>query len=249
MHLKTKMQYKVSFILTTISQFIAVGMDIFVIYSLFEKFGLLKGYKIFEVLISFGVVYLGYGIAEFLGRGFDHFKNLIVRGTFDLILIRPRNIFLQIAGSEIGYEKISKITCAIVVMIYALIKTNITFTIENILILLLMILGSIFIFLSIFIMGATLCFITIQGLEIVNVFSDGTRQIGQYPMGIYKKEILIFFTFVIPLACINYYPVLYITGKSSNILFALSPLLGILFILPAIFIFNIGLRKYKSSGS
>lgn len=62
---------------------------------------------------------------------------------------------------------------------------------------------------------------------------------AQYPIGILKKRFMIFFTFIIPYAFVNYYPLLYILGKNNN-LYGLSPLLVILYLIPSIILFKLG---------
>lgn len=249
MHLKVKMQYKISFIFTLLAQSLIVFLELFVLKSLFTKFKLLNEYNINELYLNFSVIWLGYSLGQTLGRGFDKFSNQIKTGNFDLLLIRPRNIFIQIIGSEIYYEKISRIISTLILFIYSSIKVINSFNIFNIFLLLAMIIGSFIISLSIFIIGASICFYTIEGLEIINIFSDGTKQLAQYPMGIYNKIIKVVFTFIIPITLINYYPIEYLTGRLSNNLYLLFPLLSCIIIIPAILLFKLGLKKYKSSGS
>lgn len=249
MHLKVKMQYKISFIFTLLAQSLIVFLELFVLKSLFTKFKLLNEYNINELYLNFSVIWLGYSLGQTLGRGFDKFSNQIKTGNFDLLLIRPRNIFIQIIGSEIYYEKISRIISTLILFIYSSIKVINSFNIFNIFLLLTMIIGSFIISLSIFIIGASICFYTIEGLEIINIFSDGTKQLAQYPMGIYNKIIKVVFTFIIPITLINYYPIEYLTGRLSNNLYLLFPLLSCIIIIPAILLFKLGLKKYKSSGS
>ena len=88
MHLRSKMQYKISFIFILIAQLTLISTSFIAMYSLFDRFGGIKGFTLYEVLISFSVVHLGYSIAQIFGRGFDHFKKLIRAGTFDLLLIK-----------------------------------------------------------------------------------------------------------------------------------------------------------------
>ncbi|GMQ62677.1 hypothetical protein AN2V17_19090 [Vallitalea sp. AN17-2] len=73
----------------------------------------------------------------------------------------------------------------------------------------------------------------------------------QYPLGIYKKWVKNFFTFVVPFGCVNYYPLMYLLDKnnSNNILYIISPIFGILFIIPCLLVWRIGVRHYKSTGS
>ncbi len=223
--------------------------ELFAINSLFHKFGLLDSYNIYELLFGFSIVWLGFSLSEMFFRGFDHFSDLIVHGKFDLLLIRPRNIYLQILGNDICYEKTSRVLVSLSLFIYSSTKIIETLTFTKLLTLILIVFGAVTIFASIFIIGAAFCFITIQGLEVVNIFTDGSRQLTQYPMGIYKKIVRIVFTFIIPLMLVNYYPVQYLTGKSDNIIYVFFPLLSILFFIISILIFNQGIKKYNSTGS
>lgn len=249
MHLRSKLQYKLSFILIAIAQFTLVGASIISMYSLFDRFGGIKGFTLYEVLISFSVVYLGFALAEIFGRGFDQFKKLIKAGTFDLLLTKPRNIYLQIVGSAIAYEKIGKVTASLMIMIYALTKVELHASIWRLLMIIPMLISSFTIFVAIFIIGAAFTFYTIEGLEVINIISDGSKEVGQYPVGIFNKYFVFFFTFVIPIACINYYPLLFLLGRSNSLIYALSPIIGMLILIPAVMLFNHGLKSYQGTGS
>ena len=248
-HLKVDLEYRASFILTTIAQGLMMIVELFTINSLFNKFGLLDTYNIYELLLGFSIVWLGFSLSEMIFRGFDHFSELIIHGSFDILLIRPRNLYLQIFGSNICYEKISRVLVSLGLFIYSSTKIIKTFSFLKILTLFMIVFGCVTIFASIFIIGASFCFVTIQGLEVVNIFTDGSRQLNQYPMGIYKKIVRILFTFVIPLTIVNYYPIKYLTGSTTNIIYVFLPLLSIIFLIVSILIFNLGIKKYNSTGS
>lgn len=248
-HLKVDLEYRASFILTAIAQGIVMLVELFAINSLFHKFGLLDTYNINELLLGFSIVWLGFSLTEMFFRGFDHFSELIIHGNFDILLIRPRNIYLQIFGSDICYEKISRVLVSLFLFISSSLKVIKTITFLKLLTLFLIVIGCVIIFVSIFIIGAAFCFITIQGLEVVNIFTDGSRQLTQYPMGIYKPIIRTIFTFIIPLTCVNYYPIKFLTGNTTNIIYIFLPLVSIIFLIISILIFNKGIRKYNSTGS
>lgn len=249
MHLKSTLEYKTSFILAFISQFLVFFTYYFIILALFNKFNNIKGFTVYEVLLTFSIIQFGYSINEFLARGIDTFDNLIIDGSFDRLLLRPRNILLQVLCSNIDFVKLSRVIQSLIVFIIAINNLNITWNISRITCIILMFISSIAIFFSIFLLMASYCFITVQGLEIRNLFTDGGKNIAKYPMGIYKKGILLFFTFIIPYALVNYYPLLYLLGKSNNIIYAFSPLLVLLYLIPALISFKIGTNKYTSTGN
>ncbi len=249
MHIKVSLEYKISFILTVISQLLSVLLELFAVIALFSKFQLLEEYNPYEILFSFSIIWLGYSIAETFVRGFDHFGELIKKGNFDLLLVRPRNIFLQILGFKISIEKVSRILVALGILIYSSLKIIKTINIFKILLLFNMFIGSIIIFSAIFIIGASFAFVTIEGLEIINIFTNGTRQLTQYPLGIYNKIIRIILTIIIPVTIISYYPLDYLLDKTSNISYVFLPLLSFIPLTLSILVFKQGIKKYNSTGS
>ena len=112
-----------------------------------------------------------------------------------------------------------------------------------------MVIGTILTILSVIMIGASFCFITIQGLEVVNIITNGTKQVGQYPMGIYKRKVRLFFSVIIPVATANYYPLNYLAGRNFNNLYLLLPLYSIIIFIISNLIFYLGTKKYTSSGS
>ena len=248
-HLKSEMQYKMSFILSFVSQFFVFFGYYFTIICLFDKFSNLKGFSLYEVLLTFGIIQFGFAFCESFFRGIDQFDRLIVDGGFDRLLLRPQNILLQVFGQEISFVKLSRLLQSIIVLIIAIINIDVVWDIKKIITLICMLISSVLIFLSIFILAASYCFITIKGLEVRNVFTDGGKHMAQYPIGVFKKGFVFFFTFIIPYAFVNYYPLLYFIGKNDNILYAFSPIIVFLYLIPCFIVFYMGVKKYEGSGS
>ena len=77
---------------------------------------------------------------------------------------------------------------------------------------------------------------------------------GQFPLTIYNPGLRGFFTYVIPLGCICYFPVIVLLGRADPLgsppwFQAAAPLAGILFLLAAAAAWRVGLRHYTSTGS
>lgn len=248
-HFKSELQYKLSFILSFISQFFVFFGYYFTIICLFDKFSNIKGFTMHEVLLTFGIIQFGFSFCETFFRGIDQFDDLIVAGNFDRLLLRPRNILLQVFCEQVSFIKLSRLLQSIIVLVIAIINIDIIWNIEKIITLIFMLISSIFIFLSILIVTAAYCFFTIKGLEVRNVLTYGCREMSQYPIGIFKKGFIMFFTFIIPFGFVNYYPLLYILGEEINKLFIFSPLITILYLIPSVIIFYKGMKRYSSVGS
>ena len=202
-----------------------------------------------KVSLEYKVSFILSMISQGMYMLIDNFSKIIIRGDFDILLIRPRNIYLQIFGSDICYEKTSRVLVSLGLFIYSSIRLIDSFNIVKILLLFNMLLGGILLFVGIFILGATMCFFTVQGLEVVNIITNGSKQFAEYPMRIYKKTLRMIFTFIIPVTIINYYPINYLVGNTNNILYVFMPLISVIVLIIGVLVFNIGISKYCSTGS
>ncbi|MBR4178885.1 MAG: ABC-2 family transporter protein [Bacilli bacterium] len=232
-----------------VSQLFVFFTYYFIILALFDKFSNIKGFNVYEVLLCFSIIQFGFAFNETFFRGIDKFEDLIIDGSLDRFLVRPNGILFQTLCSKIDFVKIIRMLQALIIMVIALLKLNVVWDISKVIVLLLMILASILIFFGLFVLTASYCFITIQGLEVRNLFTDGGKNLAQYPISIYRKGIVFIFTFIIPYAFVNYYPLLYFLGRSQNILYMFSPLLVLLFLIPCLLSFKIGMNHYNSAGS
>ena len=249
LHFKPMLEYRSSLIFSFISQIAVFFSFYFVILSIFDKFNNIKGFTLYEVLLCFSVIQFGYSVCECFARGIDEFDKLIISGNFDRILLRPKNKILQVMTTEIDFIKSIRFVQAIIVMIIALIKLNINWNIYKVITLILMNISAIIIFFSIFLLAASYCFLTVKGLEVRNVFTDGGKNIAQSPIGIFDKYFVKIFTYIIPYACVNYYPLMYFIGKSDNVLYGFLPIIVLLYLIPCFLIFNKGSKNYLTTGS
>lgn len=249
MQLKSQMQYKFSFLMTVIGQFLVSFTAFIGVFFMFSRFNTVEGFSFSEVLISFAVVLMSFSVTECFVRGFDVFPRLIRSGDLDRILVRPKNEIFQVLTSNIEFSRFGRFFQSVVMLAYAIPVCGVTWTFDKILTLVLMLVGGIAVFSALFVLYAGISFFTIEGLEFMNIFTDGSREFGKYPLSIYGEGILKFYTFVIPIALFQYYPLLYLVGRSDSIYLIFLPLIGFVFMVPCALFFRFGIRKYKSTGS
>ena len=243
------MQYNTSFFLTVAGQFLTSFFAFLSICFLLGRFRQVDGFTFAEILLCFAVVLMAFSLAECFARGFDTFSSVISNGEFDRILVRPRNEIFQVLASRIEFSRIGRLAQAIIVITYAIPASGVSWTFDKIITLIFMLISGCAIFSGLFLIYASFCFFTTEGLEFMNMFTDGGREFGSYPLSIYGEGVLKFFTYVIPTALFQYYPFLYLTGRSGNIIYMFLPLAGILFLVPCYCFWRFGLRHYKSTGS
>mgnify|MGYP005763752593 CR=1 FL=1 len=249
MHLQSMMQYKTSFFLTALGQFL-VSFNVFLgIYFMFQRFHQVAGFTYSQCLLCFAVTLSSFTLAEVFFRGFDTFASCIANGEFDRILVRPRGLVFQVICKKVELTRLGKLLQALVIFCYAVPNCGVEWNGIKILGLVLMVLGGTVVFASLFVLYAGICFFTLEGLEFMNVFTDGAKEFGKYPLGIYGKHILVICTFLVPYALFQYYPFLYLIGQRSEAGFLFLPLLSCLFSIPCYLFWRWGLRHYQSTGS
>lgn len=248
-NVRSMMEYKTSFFLTAVGQFL-VSFNVFLgIYFMFARFHKVADFTYSEVLLCFSVMLLEFSLAEMFARGFDAFSGMVKSGSFDQVLVRPQNEILQVLGSKFELTRIGRMLQAAVMFVYGIVNSHVEWSLSKVVAVLFMLIGGSALFTGLFLIYAALCFFTLDGLEIMNIFTDGAREYGKYPVGIYGKKMLLFTTFIIPYALVQYYPLLYLVGKSQNVWYVFLPLLAIFFLVPCYGLWRFGVRHYKSSGS
>ncbi|MDR3086069.1 MAG: ABC-2 family transporter protein [Christensenellaceae bacterium] len=250
MLLRSAMEYRASFFMGGIGQFFVAFFSFASMFLLFDRFGSIAGWSFAEAALCFAVTNAAFGISECVGRGFDVFDRMVVSGEFDRVLLRPRGTALQVLGSGFELGRVGSVLQSLVVLGLA-VSWLPGWSFPKALILGLMILSGVAVFVGIFIVGGALSFFTVEGLEAVNVVSYGGRQVASYPLTIYPKWIVRFFSFIIPFGCFNYLPLLYLTGRAGGnaLLYMLTPLLGLLFLVPCLLVWRFGVRHYLSTGN
>lgn len=249
MLIKMQLEYRKAFIISVIGTFFLTFLLTISIYFLFEEFGAIGTWTFYEVVFLFGIIFLNFSLAEMFLRGLDHFDKIIKNGEFDRILIRPQGLLLQATCTEFDFSKIGRTIQCIIIIIISLVHINLKWNVYKIFVFLLMNMGCFTIFFGIFILKASFCFWTIDGLEFMNILAEGGKKVAQYPIDIYAKWFRIFFTFIVPFGLVNYYPVLYLFEKVDIWYYGLTPLFTVAFLIPCLIVWRIGVKHYESTGS
>jgi ABC-2 type transport system permease protein len=252
--IRAQMQYRVSFLLQSLGHFLITGCEFLGLAVLFHRFGTLKSWTLAEVGFFYGIIGVAFAFAESIPRGFDVFSRLIRSGDFDRLLLRPRSTAFQVASQELQLMRVGRFTQAFIVLIVCAGKLSVAWTIGKIALTIFAILGGACLFTGLFILQATLCFWTVESIEILNCTTYGGVEAAQYPLSIYTPRFRQFFTFVVPLATINYFPAHAILSRidplgSSRLFQCLSPIAGVGFLIISLWIWTLGVRRYTSTGS
>lgn len=252
--IRGQMQYRASFLMLTLGHFLGTGIEFLAIAALFDRFSHIQGWELPEIALLYAIVNIAFAFSDAASRGFDTFGNMVKSGDFDRLLLRPRHTALQIAGQELTLRRVGRVLQGLIVFFWANQYLDITWSPEKILLLLLSIFGGACLFFGLVVIQATIAFWTTESLELMNTMTYGGVQTAQYPISIYRAWFRKFFTYVVPIACVNYFPALALLERPDTLGFPtalqwIAPFTGITFLIVSLQIWNIGVRHYRSTGS
>ena len=249
MNLKSQMQYRMSFFMTVLGQFLTAFASFFSLAFIFERIDAVDGFTNGQVFLCFAVVVSAFSVGELFGGGLAAFSRILGDGSFDRALVRPRPVLLQILVPNFDFTRLGLLVQAAVVLCWAVPASGVAWTVPKALALVLMIVCGAVVFFAMFLLKAACTFFTTESVQFLDIFTYGARQFGRYPFSVYGKQVLWVLTFVVPLALFQYYPLLYLVGRSSAAWLMLLPLAAALVLVPCLLLFRFGVKRYKSTGS
>lgn len=249
LNLKSQMQYKLSFFLSCLGQFITAFTSFFSLQFIFMQIDTVDGFTYGQVMLCFAVIMLSFAAGEAAGGGLAVFSQMINTGEFDRILTRPRNSILQVTIPHFDFTRIGLLVQGAIILGLAIPLSGVVWTTSKIICLILMIVCGSVLFFCLFIFQAAFAFFTMDSVTFLNIFTYGARQFGRYPFSVYGKKVLNILTFCIPLALIQYYPLLFLIEEDTRPIYMFLPCLSLLFIVPCWALFRYGIHRYTSAGS
>jgi len=250
------MQYRTSFMLDALGTFLINFTDLLSIWIIMNHTPLMGGWTLGEIALLYGLVTASFGLHELVQGAFDNdvFADYIQRGLFDQLLTRPLPIVFQMLTEFFPLRRLGRITQGFFALGLGVWLSHVRWTLGKVLFVPLIVLGGVVFFMAISIAGCTLCFWTVKSTEIVNIFTYGGQALLSYPMSVYQQWMRQFFTYILPMAFINYFPALYLLDKPNpfglpSFVPFLAPLVCCAMFLLSLRLWRFGVGRYQSTGS
>ena len=255
MLIRSQAQYKMNVAVDIGASFAITSLEFVAVLIYFGKIPTMLGWSVGEVAMLYAVMSISFGLAEMFGAGIDAFSDTIRLGEFDRILLRPVGSFMQVVVSDFRLRRLGRITQGCMTFVIALhLLPGMHWTAAKVVALAIGIGSGSVLFMSVLILGATLCFWTVETTELINILSYGGRDMLSYPLTIYHQVMQRFFLFVVPLAFGSFVPTCFLLGKPlpfglpGEAVFA-APLIALAFVLCTRALWQFGVRHYQSTGS
>ena len=252
--LRGQFSYRLSFFLQIIGASLLSSLDFVVILVIFVHLPRLANWTLPEIAFLYGTSYVPFRFGDMTMGNLDRLPLFIRMGSFDQVMTRPLGTLAQVLTSEIDVRHIGGMFQGAFVLVYAFRHVSVHWDALHIVVLVSMAISAYVIFASIWVATNAIAFWTMDAREVANSVTYGGNNITQYPMSIYGVWMRRLFGYVIPLAFVNYYPSLFLLGKtdpahSPSILRFLSPAVAVASVVVAGVIWRLAVRHYRCTGS
>jgi len=254
--LRSQMQFRASFWLDFLSTGLGNGVYIVSVALIMQRFDHIAGWTLGEVAFLIGMIEMSFGIMDMIFSGFDdgYFSTMIREGRFDQLMLRPVGLFWQVLGSVFLLRRMGRVIEGLLILLVALSISPVHWTLAKLVYFPVVLLCQVLIMGSLFMMGASITFWTLQSVEAINILTYGGVDLVSYPMQIYPLWMRRFFTYVVPFIFVNYYPALYFLDKPDPLHFPafapfLTPFVALFFFAIGLRFWQVGINHYQSSGT
>lgn len=243
-HIKISIQSTISlresFLLQSFFMFLSnlVFFSFWLIY--FGNFSSIKGWTLSDIACLYGIVNGAYGIFSVFLGGSRYLARMIFEGDLDMLIVKPKNLLLQIMGSKSASSGWGDIVSSAVFLAFSG-----YITLVNLPLLILFILTACTVIASFSIMMGSLAFWVGDSHALSKQLFEFLLTFSNYPKSIYVGAVKVFLLTVVPSGFIGFMPIEIIKNQSSSGVFYI---LGFTLVYSycAAKIFHYGLRKYSS---
>lgn len=218
---------------------------------MFRRMGSIGVWTPERILLIYALALASYGLAESFCRGFDNFPfQMLQSGDFDRLLLRPRRLAIQVAGSVFHLHRLSRALFGLGIAVWMLRLQGIALTGYSAVVIVLALLGGTLMYCGVFILSSGVAFLTIKALDWIYILTNASYQVTRVPIDYMPRLMYCAFTFLMPMLVISYYPASAVCGwgKPSWTGFLALPA-GFLFLCLSLLVWRVGVRHYKSTGS
>lgn len=253
--LRAQTQYRLALLIDIVSFFFVTALEFLSILVIFGRFSTLAGWSLGEVALLFAMTSLSFGCSELIGAGIDNFPDIIRRGDFDRVLLRPATTLTQIAGGDFRLRRLGRLAQGTLIFVFALDRLpHLHWTLAKVVALPLGVCSGAFMFVAVLLLGATLCFWTVETTELTNILTYGGREMLSYPLTVFHPLLRRFFLFVAPLAFGTFVPTCFLLGRAlpfgiPSVAAFIAPVVACGCLLLACAAWRFGVRRYQSVGN
>jgi ABC-2 type transport system permease protein len=254
LQLRSRMSFRLNFFVMLIGVFLREFATLALMVVLVQRFDGLAGWSMWEIAFLYSVTTFTFrNYSSFVG-GIREVANLVKTGEMDAYLLTPLSpLFLINARNTMVWRAYYNIGI-LAVTLFCGRQAGIAPTVGNILQFAVMMLSAMLVLFAIYLIVFSFAFRVVEVSSAVGILDEVTKNYMIYPITIYGAAASFLFTFILPLGFAAYYPSAYLLGRTQDILYhpmlgVLTPLFALLWLGIASIFWQLGVRRYESTGS
>lgn len=216
------------------------------LFFLLKKTGNLAGYTSNQIIFFFLTFNLVDVTTQFLFRNVYSFRPMIIKGDFDLVMVKPINALFRVLMG--GADLIDLTTIPPLVVLTVIYGINLHPSLFGVLTYVILMINAFVIGTAFYITILSLAIITLEIDHAVMIYRDVTS-LGKLPIDIYKEPLKGFLTYFIPVGIMMTLPGKALMGIIGVGGILISVLIGIVTISLSLKFWNFALTKYTSASS
>jgi ABC-2 type transport system permease protein len=251
--IRAQRAYRTSFALDLASSLLIGLTELGEVWVLFANITVLGGLDFDAVLLLFGLSNLAFSIADMVVGHVDTLPTYIRMGTLEAFYLRPLPVLAQLVTSDFTLKRLARISVAAVALAAGLLRNDIHWGPEALLLLTMGLLCGTAIFAGLFVCAASVQFFLVNGAELTNSFTYGGSYAASQPASIFPTPLKLVFGYLVPVAFTAYLPTLALLHLSGPPLLPrwavwCTPLAAAWVWLGALGLWRWGTRHYQSGG-
>ncbi|MDR6124774.1 MULTISPECIES: ABC transporter permease [Bacillaceae] len=248
-YIKTRFQYRADLFVEFFSDLLSQAINLVFILVVFGHTSLLNGWSRDEIIFIYGFFLVPSAVFSAFFNIWDFNERYIVKGELDRILTRPIHSLFQIILERIELESLLGAVTGLAVMFYAGSRLGLELHWYDPFLFVIFVIGGALVYGGVFIMIACISFWADARTSLMPMMYN-ISSYGRYPVNIYNKLIRFVLTWVIPFAFVGVYPAAFFLGKKEWLWYSfLTPVIGVVFFILSILLWNQGVKKYRGAGN
>jgi len=248
-YIKARMQYRADFIISSIGMFFSSLATLGIFWVIFHSIPDLAGWSFMQLVFIYGFYMIAISPMQIL---FDHIWQIrfhVQQGTFLKYYFRPLNMMFYYMSEMFDSKGLTQLAAGIVVLIYASIQLDLSWTLSRVALLLLTLFSASLVQISITVLAGCAAFWVLDAYPVLGL-AWRLREFAPYPMNIFDGAFRFTFTFIIPLGFVAFYPSqLFLQPEEVSSLVYFSPLVGIGLFALTYWVWTKGVNSYTGTGS
>jgi ABC-2 type transport system permease protein len=247
--MKTKLTYRSDLWIEILSDLLFQGLNLLFILVVFLHTDLLGDWSRDEMIFIYGYFMVPYGLFTAFFNMWNFTERSIIKGEMDRVLTRPAHNLFQLVLENIDPSSLFGALSGFLIMVYAGTQLGLEWTWYDPLLLLLLVLSSMMVYFGVYVSLIAIGFFTDSQTGILPLVWN-MQNYGRYPVDIYNRVIRFTLTWVLPFAFVGAHPASYFLKKGEWELYAfLTPVVGVVFLALSLWIWSVGVNRYRGAGS